>query len=292
MARAIDSNTSIAVVSAGEMGSGIGRVLVEHGLKVSTSLDGRSAATIERVRSAGMTGVTDDDIAQCDLILSIVPPSDALATAQRFARAVAAAESCPVYADCNAVSPASVQVIAHAFDGTGALFVDGGIIGAPPSQVANPRIYVSGEHADVVAQLSAFGLDVNTLDGPVGAASAMKLSYAGITKGITALGAAMVLAAQRAGTTQWLLEELAFSQPGLLQRFALTFDDAYPKAYRFVGEMEELADYTGEDPGARQIFEGAATLYGRLADDQAGDQREVDVLKKFAEAARAILKAP
>src|SRR5215831_6685355 len=182
----------VAVIAPGMMGAAVGKRLTDHGLKVLTSLQGRSAETRERAQAAGMVAASDEEIAATDFILSILPPGDAVALAQRFAGALTASNSKPVYVDCNAVSPSTVERIAAAIAPTGAPFVDAGIIGSPPQPGdAGPRFYASGPHARRFASLKQYGLDVRVLEGPLSAASAVKMSYAGITKGTQALAAVM-----------------------------------------------------------------------------------------------------
>ena len=120
--------------------------------------------------------------------------------------------------------------------------------------------------------MSDYGLDVRIVDGPIGAASALKLSYAGITKGLVAIATAMVLAAERAGAGSALKAELALSQPQLLARFAKTLPDMYPKAYRWVEEMHAISEFIGADFPEALIYKGAAGLYERMAADVAGDR--------------------
>ena len=115
-------------------------------------------------------------------------------------------------------APMTVLRIERVVRETGAGFVDGGIIGPPPEpNSAKTRIYLSGPDAERVTVLQRHGLSTPVQPGPVGAASAMKMSYAGITKGFTALGAAMMLAATRAGTADALVAEMSVSQPMLLR---------------------------------------------------------------------------
>ena len=271
----------VAIIAPGAMGSAVAHRLAGHGLEVRTSLAGRGAASRDRARSAGMVEGSDAAVAAADVILSIVPPAEALPLAHRLAPALTAAARKPLYVDCNAVSPQTVAAIAPAVTATGCAFVDAGIIGGPPKpESSGPVFYASGPDARRFAALTAFGLDIRVLDGPLHAASALKMSYAGITKGLTALGAVMMLAATRAGTATDLHRELAASQPALLAWLTRQTPNMYSKAYRWVAEMEELADFIGEDDG-RQIFEGAAALYRRLAADVAGDGREVADLSKF-----------
>jgi 3-hydroxyisobutyrate dehydrogenase-like beta-hydroxyacid dehydrogenase len=264
------------------MGAAVGKRLVDHGLKVLTSLQGRTEETRLRAQAAGMISGSDEEIAAADLILSILPPGDAVALAQRFAPALTASNSKPVFVDCNAVSPNTVERIAAAIAPTGAPFVDAGIIGQPPAGGdAGPRFYASGREAHRFAQLKEFGLDVRVLDGPLSAASALKMSYAGITKGTQALGAAMMLAATRGGSADALLAELKGSQAQMLAWLNRSLSMMPPKAYRWVAEMHEIADFVAEDPAAHELYAGAAHFYEQIAEDFAGEQTQVGALKSF-----------
>src|SRR5262249_58151460 len=159
---------------------------------------------------------------------------------------------------------------------------EAGIIGGPPKAgYDGPVFYAWGEAAGRFAVLDQYGLKVRVLDGPVGAASAVKMSYAGITKGFTALGAIMMLAATREGTAETLHAELSQSQPALLGWLTRVMPQMYSKAYRWIAEMEEIAEFVGDDPAARQMLEGTARLYERLAADFEGDKHEVDALSQF-----------
>ena len=186
------------------MGSGVGQRLVENGIEVRTLLAGRSEATVARAKAAGMVGVSDEQVAASDIILSIVPPGDALGLAERLAPALRAAAKKPIYVDCNALNPGTVLRIARVIEETGATFVDGGIIGGPPKPGSKgTKIYLSGEAAPQVAVLTQYGLEMPIQPGPIGAASAMTMSYAGITKGFTALGAAMIFGWTWPGGSSW-----------------------------------------------------------------------------------------
>ncbi len=275
----------VAVIAPGAMGSAVAARLVAQGAEVRTSLAGRSAASAARAREAGMRDADDDAIAASDLILSIIPPGEALALAERLRPALARAARKPVYVDCNAINPQTVARLAAALASAGCPFVDGGIIGPPPrSGRPGTQIYLSGPDAARVAVLSEYGLEMPVLPGPVGAASTLKMSYAGITKGFTALGAAMVLAATRAGTAEHLKRELADSQPQLLAWLVRQTPNMYGKAYRWVAEMEEIAGFVGDDPAAGALFEAAARFYAAIAADHAGDQAATGRLSEFCAA--------
>jgi 3-hydroxyisobutyrate dehydrogenase-like beta-hydroxyacid dehydrogenase len=147
-----------------------------------------------------MQPVEERVLAEADFLMSIVPPGDAPTLAKRLAPLLTAANKKPIYVECNAVSPPTMLKIADEVSGTGCAFIGAGIIGPPPKPGStNTRIYASGPHAGELATLNDYGLIVRVLSGPLTAASALKMSYAGITKGFTALGAAMMLAAKSKG---------------------------------------------------------------------------------------------
>jgi 3-hydroxyisobutyrate dehydrogenase-like beta-hydroxyacid dehydrogenase len=272
----------VAIVAAGNMGAGIARRLGEHGLKTLTLLTGRSAATRERAAAAGMTAVSADALMEADLLLSVLPPASALAFAEQTAFALKSARRKPVFVDCNAVSPATVRHIHAVISATGAEFVDAGIIGFPPEPGGtDPRIYACGEPAEKVAALSAFGLDVRVLNGQIGAASALKMAFAGISKGTIAVLSAMILAAERAGASDALREELFESERSLMKTMSTRLPRALPKAWRWVAEMQEIAEFAREDRAAHDIWTSISAFYGRIAGDLAGDRKESDVLVRF-----------
>ena len=272
-------NIVIAILSPGAMGSAISVRLVEHGACVLTSLDGRSAATVDRARAAGMQDGSPDTIATADLILSIVPPGEAVALAKGLVTRLSESRHKPVYIDCNALSPKTKTEIAGILAETGCDIIDGAIVGAPPQPgKKGPRIYVSGDHSDRASVLRTLGLDLRQIDGPIGAAAALKMSYAGINKGVMAIGTAMLLAASRSGASTGLYQELGESLPQLLSKFETGIPDMYPKAYRWVAEMREIAAFLDEDKAAAMIFEGAAQLYDRLATDIVNEGKECGTL--------------
>ncbi len=273
---------TIAVIGAGGMGSGVARRLTENGARVVTLLEGRSTATLDRAKSAGMVGADLDTIASADVILSIVPPGEAVRVAEDLAPALRRSPRPALFVDCNAIDVRTTEQIAAIIAGTPAGVADGSIIGMPPQPDGRgPTFYFSGPEAGKLSGLADLGLRIAILDAPIGAASALKMSYAGITKGLTAVATSMILAASRAGAAEALFEELSYSQPQLLARFGTALPSMYPRAYRWVAEMQEIAAFAGDDPGARQIYEGAADLYERLAADHQGDNAEIGLLDAF-----------
>ena len=270
----------IAVIAPGEMGAAIGQRLHERGARVITSLAGRSAASGKRAERAGMAPVaSDDEIVAADIVLSVVPPKDAAGLAARLKPAIARAAKKPIYVDCNAVAPQTAEAIGAILKGSGAHYVDGGIIGAPPTPTtAGARLYVSGERAKDVVRLNSYGLDTRLLDGPIGAASALKMSYAGVTKGFTAISALMMLGATRAGCAAELHKELAESQAPLLAWLGRQMPKMPPKAYRWVAEMEEIGTFLDGIAGGHEAYDAIARLYQHIADVQAQPRKADDTV--------------
>ena len=272
----------IAIIAQGAMGAGLGRRLAQRGATVLTGLAGRSAASARRAAEAGMRDATPAELAGADVFLSVLPPSEARACAAWLAPALEAAPRKAVYVDCNAVSPETAEAVGASIAPTGAAFVDGGIIGGPPRDDGyTPVLYLAGPEAErlAAAPLRAHGLDVRVTPGSIGAASALKMSYAGITKGLVALSSAMVLAATRAGAAEGLRAELARSQPELLAWLARMVPAMPDKAYRWVGEMEEIAGFTG--PEAAAVYRAIAGFYEGVAADNAGPQEKAAALSAF-----------
>jgi 3-hydroxyisobutyrate dehydrogenase-like beta-hydroxyacid dehydrogenase len=261
--------STIAVIAPGAMGSAVARRLVEKGARVLTNIEGRSEQTVTRARAAGMIPAGLEGIAGADLILSIVPPAEAVGLAETLAPALRTGAAKPAYIDFNAINPKTMQRVAAALSGTGCEVIDGSIIGGPPvSGSPGPALYVSGDPNHRADTLGKLGLRLRRIDGPVGAASALKMVYGGMNKGTIALQTAMLLAAERAGCVESLRQELAESSPQILARMARTIPDMYPKAYRWVAEMEEIAEFLGPDDPAAEIFSANAEIFSRMADDR------------------------
>jgi 3-hydroxyisobutyrate dehydrogenase-like beta-hydroxyacid dehydrogenase len=273
----------IAITSPGAMGAALGGRLASHGARVLTSLQGRSAESQRRAEANGLVGTDDRELVAADFLLSIVPPKEAVAVAERLAPALAAAARKPLFIDCNAVSPATAARIGAVIEPTGAGYVDGGIIGGPPREGYTPRLYVSGGQALRALELNKLGLDIRLVKGGIGAASALKLSYAGINKGVIGLAAAMVLAGRRAGVEDALFQELSESQRALLAQLTRGVPDMFAKANRWAPEMREIADHAGDEA---EIYTGLAKLYERLAADFTGGKQEIGALDEFFRATR------
>ena len=278
--------TVIGVIAQGTMGSGVGRRLRESGAEVRTLLSGRSPASAERARAAGMVAAAGERalLEGADFFLSILPPGEAEPLARRLAPTLAALGAKPIYIDCNAVSPQTAIRIGEVIAPTGAHFVDAGIIGGPPRPRYSPAIYASGPTARQTAVLRDWGIDWRVIEGPIGAASGVKMSYAGITKGTTAIAAAMLLGAARFGCAEALIAELSSSQPQMLARMRNSIPGMYDKAYRWVAEMEEISDFLEKNPPSHDMYAGIARLYDFLAaahaETQPGPDNAIRILDR------------
>lgn len=276
----------IGVVAMGEMGAGIARRLHERGAEVLSVLAGRGAASIERARQAGARDVDDAGlVAHADIILSVVPPSTAGELAARLLPLIEAKSGeKPSYIDCNAIAPQTLHTIAGPFIERGLPFIDASIIGAPPrAEDDSPRLYMSGPIVGEAETLKALGLDTRVISEALGDASTLKMAYAGITKGFQALGTAMALGAARNGAAASFLAELSTSQPQLHAWLRRQLPGMYAKAYRWDGEMREIARFLEPEDGASRMLAGAAELYRHVAEDhrQGPDSEIISVLNAF-----------
>ena len=253
---------SIGVIHPGSMGAAVGASAVAAGRRVVWSSEDRSEATVLRAEAAGLVDVhwLNGVVNQSDVILSICPPD----AAEEVAEDVRNLGYQGVYVDANAISPETSRRIERVVEGIGASFVDGAIIGGPPRVAGTTRLYLSGDEAARVARALEGGpLEVVVLDAPAGAASALKMCYAAWTKGTQALLTDILALAQHEQVLGALEGEWARSKPELGQA-AARLNTAASKAWRWVGEMEEIAA-TFEAAGLPGHFHhGAAEVYRRL----------------------------
>ncbi len=264
----------VAILSPGEMGGGVGAALARHGHDPIACLAGRGPETRARAERLGFRLCADLDslVAEADIVLSILPPESARAVADDVAAAMRRTGSAPPFAECNAIAPETARSIAGAFRGTGADFIDGGIIGLPPAEGRKPtRIYVSGEAAPVMDAFDGKDIAIRQCGPEIGRASAVKMCYASVSKGTNALHTAAMTAADSLGVGDILRAEIADSVPAVFERMQANIPRLPADAGRWVGEMEEIARTyaaAGLPPGfhlaAAEMFRLLdATPYGR-----------------------------
>jgi 3-hydroxyisobutyrate dehydrogenase-like beta-hydroxyacid dehydrogenase len=254
--------TTLGLLHPGEMGSAIGAALVQAGHPVIWVSAGRSAATAQRAIEAGLVdvGTVDRLVAQCDVLFSVCPPHAAMEVARTIH------DFDGIFLEANAVSPRAVREIAATVGSAGASVVDGAIIGPPPrtSPTAETRLYVAGAEAPAAVRLfDSTPVDVRVIDGPVGAASALKMAYAAWTKGTAALVLAIRALARTSGVETDLLREWAESLPDLPVRTLQAARSAGTKGWRWVGEMEEIAQTFADADLPDGFHQAAAEIYRR-----------------------------
>lgn len=248
----------VGILHPGAMGAVLAGVATTP---VMWASEGRSPATVERANEYGLIdrGSVADLAAASDTLISVCPPHAATDVAIQ----VDDLGFEGLYVDANAIAPATVRTIANRFD----RFVDGGIVGGPPDEAGETRLYLAGAEAESVAALWAGStLDARVLDGEIGSASAFKAAYAGWTKGSTALLLAIMAYADANDLGDDLIAEWKTSIPGLAERVERTAGRIGQKAWRFEGEMAEIATAM-EDVGLPPGFhDSAREIYHRLAD--------------------------
>ena len=248
----------VLLLHPGAMGTSLGAALRENAHVVRWVTEGRTEATAERARDAGLAAAAtlEEAVGAVDHVLSVCPPHAAVAVAE----AVVAAGFSGTYVDANAVSPDTARRIGGI---VGDGFVDGGIVGPPAWRPGVTRLYLSGPGAgDVAGWFSGTLVDARPV---AGSASALKMCYAAFTKGSSALILAIRALAEREGVTAALLEEWGISQPGLPERSARTAVATSAKAWRFEGEMHEIAATFGAAGLPDGFHRAAAEVYRRMS---------------------------
>ena len=274
---------NVGVVSPGDMGQAIAGRIKESGLSVHTALDGRSERTRTLAREAGINdcGSMEKLVAACELVLSVINPGEALNVARQVAAAMRKTGRRIAFADLNAVSPQTARDTDRLIRDAGGMFIDGGIIGPPPrGEKDRPRIYVSGPDAYLMEGINHPNLLVRVLSERIGDASGVKMCYAAMTKGTTALAVELLVAARKLGVEQALEKELRESRNDVFEWQMKNIAAMPPKAYRWVPEMQEIAKTFGELGLTRQIFEGATDIYTMVAATPLGKESPEQARKK------------
>jgi 3-hydroxyisobutyrate dehydrogenase-like beta-hydroxyacid dehydrogenase len=256
------------------MGHAVGQLLREHELKVVTCLTGRSGRTRILSEQAGIIDVPNFEqmVEQSDIVLSITVSEAAPGVAQMVADAVRSTGTDVLFAECNAIAPQVAREIETVVTGSGARFVDASIIGSPPRNGSSPRLYTSGPRASELEQLGEFGLDVRNIGPDTGQASGIKMCYAAMTKGSSALYAQLLMAAELMGLSGHLKAEFQDGQGAVYQRMERGLPGVPAKSRRWVSEMEEIqATFSGLGM-TPHLFQGVADMYRLIGGTPLGDE--------------------
>jgi 3-hydroxyisobutyrate dehydrogenase-like beta-hydroxyacid dehydrogenase len=254
---------TIGLLSPGDMGSVVAKVLQSHGLRVTTCLKGRSERTRMLAHEAQIEAVStyEDLVSASDMLLSIVVPESALDTARLVADAMRNAGQKTTYVDCNAIAPGTVKAVAEVITAAGSRFIDAGIIGPPPRQPGVTRFYASGPEVEIFTELSKYGLDIRPLGCDIGLASGLKMCYAALTKGMTAIATELLVTAHTMGLYEPLLAEWQISQKDHYRTIERQLPVMPTKAPRWISEMQEIAKTFGDIGLTPKIHQGAAEVY-------------------------------
>ncbi|MUG93519.1 DUF1932 domain-containing protein [Scytonema sp. UIC 10036] len=265
---------TVGILSPGDMGQAIAAVLNEHGLKTIAALDERSERTRQLAASANIqdVGSLKQLVIESDVVLSVLVPAAATEAAEQVAEVIGSTGKRILYADCNAISPQKVKSIAHIIESKGGQFVDASIIGPPPRVPNRTRIYASGKQAVELQQLRDYGLDIRAIGNEIGNASGLKMCYAALTKGLTAIGTELLISAHRLGLDEQLWDEVSTSQPELAKILSRSIPSMTPKAHRWIGEMEEIAETFEALELTERIFQGAADVYRLVKETSLGKE--------------------
>ena len=265
---------TVAILSPGDMGHAVGQLLREHELKVVTCLTGRSQRTKDLAELAGIADVPDLNgmVAQSQIILSISVSEMVPSICQQVADAIKATNANVLFAECNAISPQLSRQMEPIITEAGGRYIDASIVGGPPLNGSSPRFYASGDNTAEFEGLANFGLDVRTAGTEVGQASGIKMCYAAMTKGSSALYSELLMAAEMMGLSDFVKAEFQSSQPAVLQRMERGLPGVPAKARRWVSEMEEIKntfEHLGLTP---HLFQGVADMYRMIGSTSMGDE--------------------
>ena len=265
--------STVGILSPGDMGHTVGNVLRENGLRVITCLDGRSQRTRQLAETAGIVDVPTypEFVTEADLILSIMVPAQAMSAASVVAETLQQVDTTLTYTDCNAIAPQTVRKLGDIITSTGGTFVDASIIGPPPRTPGATRFYTSGPDLSLFSELNNYGLDVRAIGAEIGLASAIKMCYASLTKGLTALCTELLTAASVLGVSEALTAEFQLSQSALFERMEKGLPGMPPKARRWIGEMEEISATFAHVGLTPNILTGAADMYRFVGDTHLAD---------------------
>ena len=263
----------IGVLHPGEMGSSIGDCLIQSGHEVFWASSERSQSSRDRAASWQEKSKLSELVEEVDAILSVCPPSEARALANE----VLDLRFRGIYVDANAIAPQTASEILNDF---GSNYVDGGLIGPPAREKGSTRLYLSGKFArEVGSWFDTSLLEAKVIATEMGVqASSLKMAYAGYTKGSSALLILINAFAELAGVRESLVKEWEMSQPALIKRSEHAAKGTAAKAWRFVGEMEEIAKTMKSSDLPEGFHNGSAELYSLMArfkDAKSPDLNEV-----------------
>ncbi|MCI0712326.1 MAG: DUF1932 domain-containing protein [Chloroflexi bacterium] len=255
----------VGILHPGAMGISVAATIKNSGFDVYWVSEGRSNESHQRAAEHDLkdAGSLATLCATCQAIVSVCPPH----AAEEVAQSVVDHDFSGVYIDANAISPQKTSRIDDLLSAAGVNFVDGGIIGGPAWQPGRTWLSLSGPQANLAASLFAAGpLEVDVIGDDIGKASALKMVYAANTKGSTALLCAVLGAAEALGVRGELERQWSRYDENEPEQSQQRLRRVTAKAWRFAGEMEEIAETFGLAGLPEGFHKAAHEVYARLAD--------------------------
>lgn len=261
--------STIAIVSPGAMGSGLGRCWQAAGHRVVATLAGRSARTAGLAEGLELLADLEEVVAAADLVVTVCPPGQAEEVLEAVLACAGRTGAAPVVLDANALSPASVTRLVRVAAAAGLRLVDGAVSGGPPRPEDDPTsgtmLYLSGAGAHEVADLARRGFRTRVVGPEPGQASGVKMCTASVSKGTHAVWLQALETARALGVTDVVLDDLAEAEPNRTAHAAATLASAGAKSARFVAEMEQIAATQAAAGASPELFAAMATVYARVA---------------------------
>ncbi len=255
---------NVGILHPGEMGVSVAATIQNTGHTVFWTSEGRSPRTRERAEKVGLqdAGSLKTLCEQCAVIVSVCPPD----SAEDLANRILSGAFRGLYIDANAISPGRVDRIGQAMSEAGVTFVDGGIIGGPAWKPGTTWLYLSGGAAEeAAAYFSAGPLETEVVGDAVGKASALKMCFSAYSKGTTALLSAVLATAEALNVRAELEQQWSQNGSDFAEEAARRVRQVTAKAWRFAGEMEEIAATFGEAGLSEGFHTAAADTYRRMA---------------------------
>ncbi len=269
--------TKIGILYPGEMGVSVAASSVNSGHEVYWVYEGRSDKT--RLRAEKCHLIEIQSLAQLcqtvEIIMSVCPPH----AAEDVARSAIEQGFKGYYLDANAISPQRAIKIGQLMEASGIRFIDGGIIGGPARTPKETRLYLSGKDAHIIADCFSNGpLDTKIIGNEIGKASSLKMCYAAYSKGTTALLAGILATAESLGVRNDLYQQWDMDDAGFSEQVNRRVSRVTAKAWRFKGEMHEIADTFREAGLPDGFHESAAEIYRRMATVQ-GESESLSLIE-------------
>ena len=263
------STQPIGFLHPGDMGISIAASAQNAGNEVYWASEGRSPATQARAAKYGLRDAHTlaKLCAECAIIVSVCPPH----AAEEVAQQVLATGFGGMYLDANAIAPQRAERIGcrYGWRPASALSMAALSAGRPGNPAAPGSTWLGRRPMQIAACFAAGPLETQVLGAQIGRASALKMCFAAYTKGTTALLCAILATAEDLGVRRDLEQHWQRDDPQFADEVTQRVRQVTAKAWRFAGEMEEIADTFRAAGMPGEFHAAAADVYRRLADFKA-----------------------